>query len=161
MLRQTCLLVCPEHLVSLVPCVAVESCLWVESALVSLAYLVNGIVVDFLSLLGLQQHVGCKGTVGQSHENSVEPHLIGINCLVPIYTFLCAWLLVELLHECLHGSEVLCLWIKTIHTGHKVSRTYLVEVIVLYFVCLYCSFGVYHRVGIELTVFPYVVATIF
>ena len=159
-LRESCLFVCPEHLVSFVPGMAVKSSLWVESALVGLADLVNSIIVNLLCLLWAKQVAGSEASIGQPHEYAVEPHLICIDCLVPIYSLLGAWLLVELLHESLHSLEILCLGVFLIHTGHEMARTNLIKIIVFQLICTNLAFVVDHRVGVKLAVFADVVATI-
>ena len=140
---------------------AVKSCLRVESTLIGLADLVNGIVVNLLCLLRAQQVAGCEASVGQSHEYAVEPHLIGIDSLVPIHSLLGARLLVELLHKCLHSLEVLCLGIFLVHTSHEMPRTNLVKIIVLQLIRTNLTLVVDHRVGVQLAVFSDIVATIF
>ncbi len=139
---------------------AVESRLWVEGALVCLGDLVNGVVVYLVCLLCAEQVAGCETAVGQAHEDAVEPHLIGVDSLVPIDSLLGARLLVELLHEGLHGDEVLCLGIFLVHTCDEMSRADLVEVVVLELICADFALGVDHRVGVELAVLADVVAAV-
>ena len=139
---------------------AVKSSLWVESALVGLADLVNSIIVNLLCLLWAKQVAGSEASIGQPHEYAVEPHLICIDCLVPIYSLLGARLLVELLHESLHSLEILSLGVFLIHTGHEMARTNLIKIIVFQLICTNLAFVVDHRVGVKLAVFADVVATI-
>ena len=78
-------LICPEHLFRLVPGVTVQTRLGVEGALIGDADLVDGIVVDLLGILGLEQVAGGHRVEGQSHEDTVEPYLIAVDGLVPEY----------------------------------------------------------------------------
>ena len=106
-LAQTCLLVCPEHVVGLVPGVLPQPCLLVVGALVGLCHLHHGIVVH---LLGVLAEIRCRcGVEGQSHEYSVEPHLLLVYCLVPPHSLVGAWLLLELAEKGFYGCEVLLL----------------------------------------------------
>ena len=99
--------------------------------------------------------------IGQSHEDAVEPHLVGIDGLVPVYALFGAGLFLHLLHEGLHGLEVLLFGEVLIHAGHEVSGTDLVEVVVFQAVAANLALGVDHRVGIHLAIPPDVVVTIF
>ncbi len=140
---------------------AVESCFGVDGALVGFLYLVNGIIVDLLRLLVFQQHIGGESVVGESHEDTVEPHLVCVDGLVPIHTLVGARLLLQLLHERLQSLEILALRIFLVHARHKVAGAYLVQVVVFELVAAYLALGVDHGVGVHLAVLPDFVAAIF
>ena len=162
MLCLTSLLIGPEHLLGLVPGMAVQASLGVEGALISDADLIDGIVVDLLGVLGLPQVARCHGVEGQTHEDAIEPHLIAVDGLVPEHTVLIgAGLVLQLLHERLDGQQVLLLRIELIHAGHEMTGTDLIEVVVLDIVGTDLALLVDHRIGILLTVLADVLATIF
>ena len=50
---------------------------------------------------------------------------------MPIHALVGAWLLVQLLHQGLHGLEVFLLWIVLIHPCHEVACANLVEVVII------------------------------
>ncbi len=160
-LRQSGGFVGPEHLASLVPRMAVESCFGVDGALVGFLYLVDGIVVYLLRLLVLQQHIGGESVVWQPHEDTVEPHLVCVYGLVPIHTLVGARLLLQLFHERLQCLEILGLGIFLVHSRHKVTGAYLVQVVVFELVAAYLALCVDHGVGVHLAVLPDFVVAIF
>ena len=139
----------------------VQTGLGIVGTLVGDADLVDGIIVDLLRLLWLQQLVGCQRIERQSHEDSVEPYLIGIDRLVPVDLIGNGTRLVlQLLHHCLDGEQVLLLWIALIHTSHEMSCTDIVEVIVQQIVASDITPFVDHRIGILLTVLADSLSTI-
>ncbi len=161
MLRQTCLLVGPEGVAGLVVGVTVQSGLGVEGTLVSDLQLVDSIVVDLHSLLGLQLCGGCQTTEGQAHEDTVEPYLIGIDGFVPEYLVdFGAGLVLQLLHHGLYGNQILCLGIEVVHTRHEMTGADIVEVVVENVIAADVTLGIDHRVGILLTILADVLATI-
>ena len=105
MLTQASLFISPEHFVGLVPCVFPKTCLGVIGAAVGLDNLVNGVVVVFLCLFLTFQLGGRKSVVGQSHEYAVEPHLIGIDSLVPPHTVLGAGLFFQLFEDSVQRGQ--------------------------------------------------------
>ena len=121
---------------------AVQTCLGVEGALVGNLQLVDGIVVDggHLGRIGLISPIGPIGligdgggetTEGQSHEDAVEPYLVGVDGLVPEHLVdIGAWLVLQLLHHVLDGQQVLLFWPEVVHAGHKVAGADIVEVVV-------------------------------
>ena len=127
---------------------AVEACLRVEGALVGNLQLVDGIIIDFLCPFGV--NYGSRQTAKREpHEDSVEPHLIGIDGLVPIdLVGLRTWLVLQLLHERLHGFEILRLRLLLVHAGDEVSRADIVEVVLKDIVALDVTIGINHRVSI-------------
>ena len=143
---------------------AVQSGLRVERALIGCSELVHGIVVDVLDSdvslkwLALAQsgffRDGSRETAeGQAHEDSVEPHLIGINGFVPVdLVGHGAWLVLQLLHERLHSLEVFLLGQLLVHASHKMTRAYLVEVVVEDVVAANLALPIDHGVGVELAV---------
>ena len=159
-LRQSCCLVGPEHLARFVPCVAVEARLRVERTVVSLLYLVYGVVVNLARLLVAEQHLGGHRVERQAHEYAVEPHLVGVDGLVPVYAFVGAGLVFHLLHERLDGLQVLFLGIELIHACHEMARADVVEVVVFQLVAPYLALVVYHRVGVELAIVFYFLASV-
>ena len=162
MLRQTRLLVGPEHFVCLVPCMAVESCGGVEGALIGDRHLMHCIVIDLPGLILRQQHGGSEYMVRQPHEDAVEPHLITIDGFVPEDPILHrAGLLLQLPHHGLHGQPILLLLLLLIHPRHEMSRADVVEVVVFQLVAPNLSTGVNHRVGIFLTIVHDGLVTIF
>ena len=144
----------------------VQSRLRVERALISLYKLVNGIVVDSCNLFlksrfllgrlcrfGTNSDRGGQRAIGQAHEYAVEPHLIGIDGLMPIHLVgHRARLVLQLLHQRLHGLQVLLLGQLLIHACDKVARADVVEVVVLHLESANLALPVDHRVGVELAV---------
>ena len=152
MLRESCLLVGPEGVAGLVIGMTVQTGLRVEGTLVGDLQLVDSIIVDRCRGFVLRDR-GCQTTKGQSHEDTVEPYLIGIDGLVPEYLVdLGAGLVFQLFHHGLHGKEVLLLGIEIVHARYEMTGTDVVEVIVEDVVAPDVSFFVDHRVGIFLTV---------
>ena len=153
-LTQSGLLVGPEHIPVLVVGMTVEACLRVERTIISNGELVHGIVVDARHCLGIfLRDRSCQTAVGQSHEDTIEPHLIGVDGLVPIhFIYHRARLLLQLLHQRLHGDEVFLLGQLLIHASHEMTCTDIVEVIVQNVVPANLAFLVDHRVGVELAV---------
>ena len=164
MLRQSALLVSPECLASLVIGMTVQTGILVQRALVGYLKLVHSIVVNlvhstFLSLLRSSCDRRCQAAKGQAHEYAVKPHLIGVDGLVPVYLVgHCSGLILQLLHHCLHRQQVLNLGPLLIHTCHKVTCTYVVEVVFQNVVSTDVALGVNHRVGILLAVVAYLLA---
>ena len=140
----------------------VETCLGVEGTLVGDFQLIDCIVVDFGDLLWLIKAGSCQTTERQSHEDTVEPNLIGIDGLVPEY-FIGngAWLVLQLLHHGLHGLEILGLWVELIHSGDEMTGTDIVEIVIENIIASDITIGVNHRVGIFLTILTYLLTTIF
>ena len=140
----------------------VESGLGVECALVGYADLVDRIVVNLLCIFLLQQVASGKCVEWQSHEDTVEPYLIAVDGLVPIY-FVGngAWLFFQLLHHELHGEQILFLWLELVHTCYEMAGTYVVEVIVFHTKTSNCSVWGNHRVGIFAAVGENVIAAVF
>ena len=142
MLAESCLLVCPEHVVSLVPRVLPETCFLVESTLVGLCHLHHGVVIHLLGVLAEER--GSGGIERQSHEDAVEPYLLLVNGLVPPHSLVCARLLLKLSEESFYGCEVLLLRIELLPAQHEFSRAHLVEIVVLYLVSLDVALLVNH-----------------
>ena len=139
----------------------VQTGLGIEGALVGDLQLVDGIVVDLHSLLGLQLCGGCQTTEGQAHEDAVEPYLIGIDGLVPEYLVdLGAGLAVQLLHHGLDGCQVLRLGIEVVHTGDEMPGADIVEVVVEDVIAPDVALGIDHCVGVFLTVLADVLAAV-
>ena len=131
----------------------VQTRLGIEGTLVGDTDLVDGVVVDLLGILGLEQ-VACRHRVeGQSHEDAVEPHLVAVDGFVPEYLVdIGSRLIFQLFHQRLDGQQVLLLRIELIHTGHEMACADLVEVIILDIVGTDLALLVDHRVSIFLTV---------
>ena len=101
MLALAVFLVCPELLMGLIPCVLPELSLLIVGAIVGLHHLVYRIVEILLCLLGLHGLYGIVAVERQSHEDAVEPYLVGVDSLVPVNSLLGARLVLQLLEECL------------------------------------------------------------
>ena len=133
----------------------------VEGALIGDADLVDGIVVNLLCLLLGQQVAGCECIERQSHEDAVEPHLIGVDGLMPIHLVnIGTGLVLQLAHHELHGFQVLGFGPLLIHAGNEVSGADVVQVVVLQLIALDAAIVQNHRVGIFLTVAANVLTTI-
>ena len=163
MLRESRLLVGPEGMARLVVSMTVQSCLGVEGTLIGDLQLVYGIVVDGIHGL-LAVTFGnrcCEHAEGQSHEDAVEPDLIGVDGLVPEHAIVQGTRLVfHLFHHQLHGQQVLLLRPFLIHTGHEMSCTQVVEVIIQDVIAKDVTLGINHHVGVVLAVTADVIATI-
>ena len=143
---------------------AVEARLRVERTVISGDELVHGIVVDVLDSdvslkwLALAQsgffRDGSRETAeGQSHEDAVEPHLIGIDGLVPEhFVGHGSGLVLQLFHQCLHCLQVLLFRQLLVHASDKVAGADIVEVIVRQVVAAYFALFIDHGVGVELAV---------
>ena len=163
MLRESSLLVGPEGMTCLVVGMTVQSCLGVEGTLIGDLQLVHGIVVDGIhSLLAVTfGNRCCEHAEGQSHEDAVEPYLIGVDGLVPEHAVVQgAWLVLHLLHHQLHGQQILLLRPLLVHAGHKMSCTKVIEVIIQNVVAGDVSLLVYHLVGIHFTILQNVLAAV-
>ena len=144
---------------------AVELGLGVESALIGNLQLVDGIIVNglylfvslrFCSLGVLDRFAGdgsSQSAEGQSHEYTVEPHLVGIDGFVPEH-FVGdgAGLLLQLFHHKLHGEQVLLFWIFLIHSGDEMSCADVVEVIIQDVEPTDIAIGINHSVGVFLAI---------
>ena len=165
-LRKARFLVGPEHVPVLVVGVAVQTRLRVERAVVGDGELVHGIVVylfysSLLLVLGRSGDGSRETAIGQTHENAVEPYLVGVDGLVPEhFVDHGAGLLLQLLHQRLHGFQVLLLGQLLVHTGDEVAGTDVVEVVVQNVVAANLALGVDHRVGVELAVVQNVLAAV-
>ena len=118
----------------------------------------------FLRIINFQlfRDWSCEAAEGQTHEDAVEPYLIGVDGFMPEYTVgLGAWLVVQLGHQQLHGLEVLGLWPLLVHAGNEMTRADVVEVILLDVVATDGAVATNHRVGVLLAVESDVLATIF
>ena len=145
----------------------VKTSLGVYGTIVCDLELTHGIVVDLLdcSLLG----IFCRGgdgsgqhTEGQPHEDTVEPHLIGVDGLVPKHVVgNGARLILQLLHHRLHSQQVLGLGPLLIHACDEVSCADVVKVIIEDVVASDVALGIDHRVGELLTVFADILTTVF
>ena len=71
-----------------------------------------------------------------------------------------AWLVLQLLHHGLHSQQIFCLRPVLVHSGNKMSRAYVVKIIVKDIVSRDVSILCYHLVGIHLTIFQNVIASI-
>ena len=170
MLAESAFLIGPERLARLVIGVAVQSGLRVQRAVIGNLQLVDGIVVDILDrILGFLAFSylvffgdGCgQRAERQSHEDAVEPYLVGVDGLVPEHLVgNGAWLILQLLHHGLHGFQVLSLRPILIHTGYEVTSTDVVEVVVQDVIAANVTLFVNHGVGIFLTILANVLATI-
>ena len=160
MLRESGLIVAPEHLAALVPCVAVKARLGVVGAVVGAFHLIDGIVIDGLGEFGSIDLRSGQDAERKTHENTVEPHLIGIDGLVPVDTLVSAGLVVELTHEGIHSLDVSLLGEILIHAVDKMSRAHIVEIVGIQLVMLDCSVRCNHSVGVEKTIIPYVVTAV-
>ena len=149
----------------------VQTGLGIVSTLVGNLQLIDGIVVDVgdgivLSLFafycfGLFCDRSSQTTVGQTHEDSVEPNLIGIDGLVPENLVgNGARLVFQLFHHGLHGQQVLGLGPFLIHTSHKVTCADIVKIVVEDIVARDVTFLVNHLVGVHLAVLTDVLTTI-
>ena len=145
----------------------VQTCLGVECTLIGYLELVHSIVVNlvdstFLGILGCGGDGGSECAEGQTHENTIEPYLVGIDGLVPEYLVGDgAGLVLQLLHHRLHRSQVLSLGPLLVHAGDEMTSTYVVKVIIQDVVVANVALGVNHRVGIFLTVLADILTTIF
>ena len=175
-LAETCLSIGPEHIPVFVVGMTVEAGLGVEGALVGDFQLVHGIIVDgiFLGIMGLMGLIGLMGlgrllgddgrreaAKGESHEDTVEPHLIGIDGLVPVDVIgHGAWLLFQLLHECLHGFQVLLLGQLLIHPSDEMAGADVVKIIIEKVIATNLTLFVDHCVGVELAVVQNVLSAV-
>ena len=131
MLRQTCFFVGPEGVARLIVGMTVQSGLRIEGALIGDFQLIHSIVVDLYGLFRLELRGGGQTTKGQTHEDTIEPNLIGVDGLVPEYLVdLGTGLVLQLFHHGLHGDEVLLLRIEIVHARHEMTGTDVVEVVV-------------------------------
>ena len=114
-------------------------------------FTLNGLLSD-----GSREH-----TEGQPHEDAVEPHLVGIDGLVPVdLVGQGARLVLQLPHHSPHGEQVFLFWPLLVHAGDEVAGADIVEVIVEDVVAAYVTLLVNHRVGIFLAIAAYVLAAI-
>ena len=134
MLALSVLLVSPELLVGLVPGMLPQLGLLVVCTVVGLDHLVNGIVQNLLRLLRLQVLHGIVAVEWQAHEDTVQPNLVGIDSLVPIYTFLGARLVLELLEQGLQSLFISLVRKKVLHAEDKLRRANVVEIEILIFI---------------------------
>ena len=152
MLTLTRLRISPELLMCLVPSVLPKTSCRIVSALVSLCYLVDSIIPVFLSFLIAFELRSCLGVERQSHEDSVEPYLIGIDSLMPEHPFLGAWLVLKLFEDGLHAFENAWLRIELIEVDEEMTGAAVVKVEVLILVTSNCAVGCNHLVGISLAI---------
>ena len=147
----------------------VQASLRIECTLVGDDELIHSIIVDGGSIFFTfhfsfftSRDRRCQATEGQSHEDAVEPNLIGVDSFVPEH-LVCdgARLVLQLFHHRLHGQQVLGLGPLLIHAGDEMAGADVVEVIVENVIVANLSVGINHRIGIFLTVFPDFLASVF
>ncbi len=98
----------------------------IVGAHVGLHYLTHCVIPILAGLLlALEQRSGLA-IEGQTHEDTVQPHLIGIDSFVPINAFFSAGLVLQLLEEGLHGLQNAGLRLHIIHSQEEVTRPYVV-----------------------------------
>ena len=135
---------------------AVQTSLGVQCALVGNLQLVHGVVVNLQDCLLATLRLGdggCQHAERQSHEDAVEPYLIGVDGFVPEHLVgNGARLVLQLLHHGSHGQQVLLFGPLLVHAGHKVSRADVVQVVVQNVIACDVAFLVNHRVGVVLAV---------
>lgn len=95
----------------------------------------------FLALLVALEFGSGLDIERKSHEDSVEPHLISIDSLMPEYAFLGSWLLLQLLEEGFHALENAGLLIKIVQIDKKMAGTAVVEVEIIVLVADHITVG--------------------
>ena len=131
-----------------------QVCLLVVCALVSLHNLVYGILpVLLLCFFHTLYRWRCKAVERQSHEDAVEPYLVGIDSLVPPHSLVGARLLLKLAEQGVDGLVKVFGREEAVHAVDELCRAYVVEVVVLQLVAGYVAVGINHRVGVFAEVF--------
>ena len=156
----TVLLVGPELRVSLVPSVFPQTGGLVIGALVGLDNLVHHVIEHLHGLFGRKVLCGIVGVERQSHEDAVEPHLIGIDGLVPVDPLFGARLVHKLLEKCLQGFLITLPGSNILHTQNEFGRADIVEVKVLVDIPDHIALVIDHRLGIFLEIVDNAVAAI-
>ena len=146
MLTKSCCGVGPEHFFCLVVGVAVETCGGVQCAMVGGDELVDSIIIDFFN--GITCDGSRQAAKREAHEDTVEPHLMGVDGFVPVGAVGCSWLLVELLHQRLHGLEVLLFRLLYVESGQEVACADVVQIVILQLIASDGPFAVNHRIGV-------------
>ena len=144
MLALSVFLVCPELAVGFVPCMFPELSLLIVGTEVGLHNLVYCIVENLLCLLRLEVLYGVVAVERQTHEDAVEPYLIGVDSLVPVNAFLGARLVLELLEERLQRQFAALAREEVVHAEDELRCAHIVEVEVLIFVACDVSLLVNH-----------------
>ena len=139
----------------------VQTSLGVEGTLVGDLQLIDGIVVNLNGILRLQLGGGCETAERQSHEDAVEPNLIGVDGFMPEdLVGNGARLVLQLLHHRVDSQLVLGLRIEVVHACHKMTCADIVEVILQDVVTTDVTFLVDHGIGIFLTVLADILTTV-
>ena len=119
---------------------------------VGLGDLVYRVVIVFLGLLPFQ-FGRSQSVVGQSHEDAVEPHLVGVDGLVPPHPLLCSGLVFQLFEDGFQCFQVFLLRFQSIHSQNEPCRTHIVEIEVLVLVSCHVAVVVNHLCRILSQVF--------
>ena len=132
---------------------AIEASLRVEGALIGNLQLIDSVIVDSLGSLRRFCDGSRQTTEGQSHEDAVEPYLVSVDGLMPIdFVGFGTWLVLQLFHEQHHSLKILLLGPLLIHTGHEMTGTDVVEIIVKDVKTCNVTLFADHLVGIHLAV---------
>ena len=144
MLALSVFLVCPELAVGFVPSMLPELSLLVVGTQVGLHNLVYRIVENLLRLLRLEVVNSVVAVERQTHKDAVEPYLVGVDCLVPVNTFLGARLVLQLLEERLQCQFAALAREEVVHAEDELRGAHIVEVEILIFVACDVSLFVNH-----------------
>ena len=108
----------------------VQAGLGIKGTFIGDLQLIHGIVVYLVGLFRLQLCGSSQTTEGQSHEDSVEPYLVGVDGLVPEHLVgNRAGLVLQLFHHGVDGQLVLGLGIEVVHACHEMTCADVVEII--------------------------------
>ena len=161
MLGESRLVVTPEGVARLVVGMTVQAGLGVKGTFIGDLQLIYGVVVYLVGLFRLQLCGSSQTTEGQSHEDSVEPYLVGVDGLVPEHLVgNRAGLVLQLFHHGVDGQLVLGLGIEVVHACHEMTCADVVEIILEDVVATDVALLVDHRIGIFLAVFADILTAI-
>ncbi len=161
MLAPAGLLVGPEGGVGLVPRVFPQSGLGIVGAAVGLGDLVHGIGPIFLLGFSRAFQSGCgEGVKGQTHVDAVEPHLIGIDSLVPPHALLGSGLFLKLPEERLERLVEIPGRLKAVHAIDKPRGAHIVKVVIFQLIAGDISLLIDHLGGVSAQVIEYLGVTI-
>lgn len=133
---------------------------FVVSAVVSLAYLLESVVIILLGFLLPFKYRGCHRVEGMPHVHAVKPYLMGVYGLMPPHAILCPRLFFKLLEDCLQCFVRLLFGEQLVHAQYEASRTGVVKVEILVLVARDVSLFVNHSGRVSLQIAYYAVAAI-
>ena len=148
--------ICPTFLATDVTGMTVKTVLGV----ISMAGYCNKLIDNILIILYTVVTKSIFGIERCSHINAIQPHLIGINFLMPETSILIAWMGIELATQQVYSFLIFLIFRLFINTKQEFTRVQTVNVIFMQFISLDASIIVYHCVCVSQRIVEYLFISI-